>query len=127
VAPRFLIDENLSPQLAGHLRHYLGFDAVHVNEVGVRGASDADLLVHAITEHRVVVTNNGQDFRKLGRLSPKHPGLAVLLCANGRREQIELGTILANAIDAEIRQGTSPNGRLFEIDADGVVRDYPLP
>jgi predicted nuclease of predicted toxin-antitoxin system len=127
VAPRFLIDENLSPQLAGHLRDYLGFDAVHVNEADLRGASDAAVLAHAITEHRVVVTNNGHDFRKLGRLSPEHPGLAVLLRANGRQKQIELGEILANAIEAEIRQGTPPDGRLFEIDATGVVRDYPLP
>jgi hypothetical protein len=36
VAPCFLIDENLSPLLAGHLRYYLGFDTVHVNEVSLR-------------------------------------------------------------------------------------------
>jgi Domain of unknown function (DUF5615) len=41
VEPSFLIDENLSPQLARHLRTALGFDAVHVNEVGLNGASDA--------------------------------------------------------------------------------------
>jgi predicted nuclease of predicted toxin-antitoxin system len=37
VAPRFLIDENLSPMLALHLRATHGFDAVHVNAVGLRG------------------------------------------------------------------------------------------
>jgi predicted nuclease of predicted toxin-antitoxin system len=127
VAPRFLIDENLSPQLARHLRYYLGFDAVHVNEAGLRGASDADVLAHAMIEHRIILTSNGQDFRKLGRTSPEHPGLAVLRSAKGRREQIELGEILANAIEAEIHQGALPDGRLFEIDAAGIVRDYPLP
>jgi len=127
VAPCFLIDENLSPLLAGHLRCYLGFDAAHVNEVSLRGASDADVLARAIAEHRVVVTSNGQDFRKLGRMSPEHPGVAVLLRASGRKEQIKLGVLLATTIEAEIHQGTPPDGRLFEIGADGVVRDYPLP
>jgi predicted nuclease of predicted toxin-antitoxin system len=64
---------------------------VHVNEIGLRGASDADVLARAITEHRVVVTSNGQDFRKLARRSPGYPGLAVLLSAQGRRQHIELG------------------------------------
>jgi hypothetical protein len=49
VAPRFLIDENLSPLLARHLRTAHGFDAVHVQELGLRGASDADILARAIT------------------------------------------------------------------------------
>ena len=110
MAPRFLIDENLSPQLAGHLRYYLGFDAVHVNEVSLRGASDAEVLARAIAEHRVVMTNNGQDFRKLGRMSPEHPGLAVLRRASDRQEQIKLGVLLTTAIEAEIRQGTPRTG-----------------
>jgi uncharacterized protein with PIN domain len=58
VAPRFLIDENLSPLLARHLRSSHGFDAVHVQELGLRGASDADILARAIAEHRIIVTSN---------------------------------------------------------------------
>jgi hypothetical protein len=73
------------------------------------------------------VTSNGQDFRKLGHMSPEHPGLALLLRASGRQEQIKLGVLVATTIEAEIRQGTPPDGRLFEIGADGVVRDYRLP
>ncbi len=125
--PRFLIDENLSPQLARHLRFALGMDAVHVSEVGLAGASDTAVLAHAMTEHRVIITSNGQDFRKLGQRRPGHPGLAVLLSAVGRARQIALGEILATAIHAEIDRGTLPDGRLFEIDAAGIVRDYALP
>jgi len=43
VAPRFLIDENLTPLLARHLRTAHGFDALHVQELGLRGASDAEI------------------------------------------------------------------------------------
>jgi predicted nuclease of predicted toxin-antitoxin system len=125
--PRFLIDENLSPQLARHRRFTLGFDAVHVSEVGLAGASDTEILAHAITEHRLIMTSNGADFRKLGRRHPRHPGLAVFLSAVGRPQQIVLGEVLANAIHAEIDRGAPPDGRLFEIDAAGSVRDYSLP
>ena len=54
MAPRFLIDENLSPLLARHLRTAHGFDAVHVQELGLRGASDADVLARAIAEDGII-------------------------------------------------------------------------
>jgi predicted nuclease of predicted toxin-antitoxin system len=125
--PRFLIDENLSPLLARHLRFTLGFDAAHVSEVGLVGASDTAVLAHAIAEHRVVMTSNGQDFRKLGERHPRHPGLAVFLSALGRAQQITPGEILAAAIHAEMGRGVPPDGRLFEIDAAGIISDYALP
>jgi predicted nuclease of predicted toxin-antitoxin system len=87
VAPRFLIDENLSPLLARHLRTAHGFDAVHVQELGLRGASDADILARAIAEDRIIMTSNADDFRKLGARTPAHPGLAVMLHAVGRARQ----------------------------------------
>jgi predicted nuclease of predicted toxin-antitoxin system len=127
VAPRFLIDENLSPQLARHLRFTLGFDAVHANEVGLTGASDTEVLAYAIAEHRLIMTSNGADFRKLGRRHPRHPGPAVFLSAAGRPQQIVLGEIPANAGHAEMVGGAPPDRRLFEIDAAGSVRDHPLP
>jgi predicted nuclease of predicted toxin-antitoxin system len=92
VAPRFLIDENLSPMLAAHLSLGLGFDAVHVNAVGLRGASDPEVLAYAVAEDRIIMTNNADDFRKLARRTPDHPGLAVLLDAVGRAQQITLAT-----------------------------------
>jgi predicted nuclease of predicted toxin-antitoxin system len=123
VAPRFLIDENLSPLLAHHLRTLHGFDAVHVQELGMRGASDANVLARAIAEDRIVITGNADDFRKLGSQTATHPGLAVMLDAVGRAQQLTLGMTLANAIDGA---GTT-RGRLFEIDRSGVVRSYNLP
>ena len=64
-----MIDENLSPLLARHLRTAHGFDAVHVQELGLRGASDADILARAIADDRIIVTSNAEDFRRLGALS----------------------------------------------------------
>jgi predicted nuclease of predicted toxin-antitoxin system len=127
VAPRFLIDENLSPMLASHLSMTHGFDAVHVHTVGLRGASDAKLLAYATDEDRIIMTSNADDFRKLVRHAAAHPGLAILLDAVGREQQIELGATLANSIDAVFIADGKAHGRVFEIDASGRVRGYQLP
>jgi predicted nuclease of predicted toxin-antitoxin system len=42
-APRFLIDENLSPLLVNPARA-CGFEAKHVNHLGLRTEADWDLL-----------------------------------------------------------------------------------
>lgn len=91
--PRFLIDENLSPVLASHLVNALGFDAVHVNATGLRAAPAPDVLAFAVAENRIVMTSNGDDFRKLVRGVSDHPGLAIMRNASGRQRQIELWSI----------------------------------
>ena len=123
MAPPFLIDENLSPQLAHHLRAVHGYEAVHVNEIGLQGAADPNVLARAVADDRIVVTNNAEDFRQLGRRTPDHPGLAVMLDAVGLAQQLELGVKLATAIEA----AETTRGRLFEIDRLGTVRAFKLP
>jgi hypothetical protein len=97
--------------------HAHGFDAVHVQELGLRGASDADILARAIADDRIIVTSNAEDSRRLGARTPAHPGLAIMLDAVGRAQQLTLGVGLANAIHSA---GTA-HGRLFEIDRQGSV------
>jgi predicted nuclease of predicted toxin-antitoxin system len=128
VAPRFLIDENLSPMLASYLSGTHGFDAVHVNDAGLRGAIDPVMLAYATADDRIVMTNNLEDFRKLARRAEAHPGRAVLLLvAAGRARQIELRTALAYAIDGRIAAGGTARGHLFEIGATGQLGVYRLP
>jgi predicted nuclease of predicted toxin-antitoxin system len=124
VAPRFLIDENLSPRIAQELRTKYGYDALHVNEVGLQGAADRAVLSYAVAENRVVITNNGDDFRKLARRRPDHPGLGIIRDAGGRASQIKFAIDLVTAIDVH---PASARNRLFEVDGKGLVRDYPLP
>ncbi len=101
-----------------------GYDAVHVNEVGLQGALDEAILRYAIAEHRIVITNNGDDFRRLARRQPGHPGLGVIREAGGRAAQIKFAVILVSAIEAH---PGSVGDRLFEIDGAGRVRDFILP
>lgn len=54
---RFLVDANLSPRVASLLAS-AGHDAVTVREVGLASASDEDVLEHASSEQRVLVSHD---------------------------------------------------------------------
>ncbi len=59
---RLQIDEMFPSDAARQLREDLGHDAVHVNEIGLRGAEDRLVAVTARAEGRAVVTENIVDF-----------------------------------------------------------------
>lgn len=58
----FLIDEKFPMATAVILRETHGHDAIHVAEVGLRAAEDAQVAVVARGEGRAVVTENVADF-----------------------------------------------------------------
>lgn len=55
---RFLVDMNLSPLTADYLKEQ-GYDAVHARDLGLKQAKDKELLKVAITQKRMIIT---QDF-----------------------------------------------------------------
>jgi hypothetical protein len=59
---RFLLDEMHPGAAAARLREPHGHDAVHVAEIGLRAADNADVAAVARAEDRVVVTENVADF-----------------------------------------------------------------
>ncbi|HEY7069699.1 MAG TPA: DUF5615 family PIN-like protein [Acidimicrobiales bacterium] len=58
---RFLIDEMFGGQMAVHLTA-CGHDAVHVADVELLSAPDADVLCKAVADDRVLLTENADDF-----------------------------------------------------------------
>jgi uncharacterized protein DUF5615 len=58
----FIIDEMFPAAAAEILRDTHGRDAVHVGEVGLRAADDAQVAATARAEGRAVVTENVADF-----------------------------------------------------------------
>jgi Domain of unknown function (DUF5615) len=58
----FLIDEMFPAATAALLREKYGHDAVHVTDIGLRGAPDAQVAATARAEYRAVVTENVADF-----------------------------------------------------------------
>ena len=58
----FLVDEMFPAAAAELLRSRHGRDAVHVSEVGLRGADDAQVAASARAQDRAVVTENVADY-----------------------------------------------------------------
>jgi len=58
----FVIDEMFPPAVAALLREKYGHDAVHVCEIGLQAADDADIAAAGRAEGRAVVTQNVVDY-----------------------------------------------------------------
>ena len=75
---RFLIDECLHQSLV-EVAHTAGFDAAHVNHLGLNGQPDWSLAARIVRDELTFVTNNRIDFLKLFAKMELHPGLIVLV------------------------------------------------
>jgi len=125
-APRFLIDENLSPVLVEPARER-GFEAMHVNHLGLRTETDWDLLKVIAEQDWVLVTNNAIEFRGRYREIELHPGVVFLLPAVRRAEQVRL---FEAALDHIGGDGDMVNHALdvaFDLNQAIVVTAYELP
>jgi predicted nuclease of predicted toxin-antitoxin system len=125
-APRFLIDENLSPVLVEPARSR-GFEAMHVNHLGLRTETDWDLLNVIAAQDWVLVTNNAIEFRGRYRDISLHPGVVFLLPAVRRAEQLRLFT---TALDHVSVDGDLVNRALdvgFDRNRAIIVTAYDLP
>ena len=58
----FLVDEMFASTSAVLLRDSYGHDAVHVADIGLRGAEDADVAAIARAQGRAIVTENVADY-----------------------------------------------------------------
>ena len=58
---KFYLDEDISPKVAEQLRKR-GVDAVSAHDRQMIGISDEDQLIKAVSEGRVMVTRNRNDF-----------------------------------------------------------------
>jgi predicted nuclease of predicted toxin-antitoxin system len=75
---RFLIDECLHESLVG-VAHSAGFEATHVNHLGLSGKSDWELANRIVKDEFTFVTNNRVDFVRLFGKMELHAGLIVLV------------------------------------------------
>lgn len=75
---RFLIDECLHESLVG-VAHGAGFEATHVNHLGLSGKPDWELAERIVTDEFTFVTNNRVDFLRLFERMEVHAGLIILV------------------------------------------------
>ena len=114
VQPRFLIDENPTPDLV-EIAHSGGFEAMHVNHLGLRTQKDWTLLRVVEDKDWTLVTNNALEFRGRYRKIPFHPGVVFLLPSVRIPEQIRLFT----AAVEEIRRQPDMVNKALDVSFDG--------
>ena len=119
---RILLDQGLSPHAATILRRQ-GFDAVHVAEIGMHRAEDAEILQLARNDTRVCVTLDHDFHAHLAATGHGRPSV-VLLRVQGLDAigQAELIRSICRQCEAALSEGAA-------ISADGEsirVRRLPL-
>lgn len=119
---KFLIDECLSPQLAGVAREQncLG---MHVNWYKRSGYPDHAHAAFAIGEGSIFVTNNGADYKPIYKALDIHPGLVVIL-------PVVRGPIQADLFEKVVRrllEMPDTINKLVEIDEAGniTISEFP--
>jgi len=75
---RFLIDECLHESLV-EVAHGAGFEATHVNHVGLSGKPDWVLADRIVKDEFTFVTNNRVDFIRLFGRMELHAGLIIIV------------------------------------------------
>lgn len=124
IAPKFLIDECLAVDLAGHA-HSRGYRASHLRDLGLLGRKDSQLAPIIFENDWCFITRNARDFRgpadapgAAGEYAgvPLHAGL---ICLHGPptgfdiTAQIEAFDAALDTVEAEC--AGDPTNRLIEI------------
>ena len=73
---KFLLDQNISPRTASHLKS-IGLDAAHINEFGMGGASDEEIYKFAADKKFILVTFD-HEFSYRFISDRRLPGLVLL-------------------------------------------------
>jgi len=93
---RLLLDENLPRKVATELRAR-GFDADHATDVGLRSASDREVLGRAVSEGSVCITLDRDLHRILAQTAAAGP--SVILLRNVRVTPHELAALIEAAVE----------------------------
>jgi predicted nuclease of predicted toxin-antitoxin system len=74
---RLLVDANLAPTIAARLRD-ADHDAVHVFDIGMHSATDAEIVERALSEGRIVLSSDTDFGAILARRGELKPSLLLL-------------------------------------------------
>ncbi|MFD4180066.1 DUF5615 family PIN-like protein [Rhodococcus sp. NPDC058481] len=91
---KFLVDENLSPKVAGLLRD-AGYDAVHVFDADLRGGNNDQVLARATADGRTLIT---AELSYVDDLIASQSGPSVLLLRRGGATIDEQASVLLASI-----------------------------
>ena len=119
------IDECLSLALVAKA-HSRGHNATHVAFMGLRGEKDWDLLPMLLEKNFVLVTNNGEDFKRRYANLELHPGLIIIVPGGiGKERQVELFDLALEAFESM----DDLVNKVMSVDINGkvTIADLPAP
>jgi predicted nuclease of predicted toxin-antitoxin system len=120
---RFLVDENLSPQLAESLRE-AGHDAVHVRDIGLASGDDVAVLAAAHEDARVLVSADTDFGGLLARTRAVLPSVILIRRLQQRRAADQADLLLGHLPD--IREELAA-GSVVVFDEDRLrIRRLPI-
>ncbi len=104
---RFLVDNALSPKLAEALRQG-GHDAMHVRDLSMQAASDAEIFDRAATEERIVVSADTDFGMLLASRGASKPSVILFRKGVAHRPAQQAALLLANlhAVQEDLEAGS---------------------
>lgn len=121
---RLLLDNNLPPRLTQLLTSN-GLDAVHVRDMGLARASDADVIRAAHAAARVVVSADTDFGTLLARSGGRSPSVVLIRTTHSRRAE-QLAQLLTSNLPS-VADELATGAVVVLTDARLRVRRLPLP